>query len=156
MVPLDLKALSQRAERVVYASVESSESHWTQNHDAIYTDVHLRVKRVYKGADREGDLVVVRREGGTVDGIGMRVFGAPVFTPGEEAVVFMETRGTASWVVGMAQGKLRVVTRADGTKVAMPPEVRSIHFVNGQPAPAEPRALETIERDIRTYVKAAP
>ena len=39
-------------------------------------DVTVRVQRSYKGGIKVGDTVVVRREGGTVDGIGMKVFGA--------------------------------------------------------------------------------
>src|SRR5262245_10543642 len=92
LVPLDTKALSARADRVVYATVESQTSRWSRDHQAIYTDVTLRVVRVYKGALRPGDALVVRREGGVVDGMGMRVFGAALFALGEEVLVFVETR----------------------------------------------------------------
>ena len=105
---LDLHALTQRADRIVLARVESSTSSWTARHDVIYTDVVLRVERGYKGALGLGDTLVVRREGGSVDGIGMLVYGAATFSIGEEVVVFAEHRGDASYVVGMAQGKLRV------------------------------------------------
>ena len=44
----------------------------------------MRVSRAYKGAVKAGERVVVRREGGSVDGIGMRVYGAASFTVGEE------------------------------------------------------------------------
>jgi hypothetical protein len=153
MIPLDLKALTERADRVVYATVESTEAHWTSSHDAIYTDVKLRVQRSFKGAAQPGELVTVRREGGTVGTIGMKVFGAPQFTPGEEVVVFVEPRGGANWVVGMAQGKLRVITRADGAKLAATAEVGAIHFT-GPSLVAKPQLLDELERNIRTYVKA--
>jgi hypothetical protein len=135
MIALDLKALVQQADRVVDGTVESTESHWTSSHDAIYTDVKLRVTRVFKGAVKVGDLITVRREGGAVDGIGMKVFGAPSFVPGEEAVVFMEQRAGAAWVVGMAQGKLRVMKQVDGSKLVAPPDVRGLHFLGNAPAP---------------------
>ena len=154
MVPLDLKALTQRADRVVYATVESTESHWTKDHDAIYTDVRLRVQRVYKGAVKPGDQMVVRREGGTVDGVGMHVFGAPGFTPGEELVAFVEQRGSSSWVVGMAQGKLRVTTMADGSKLVHPAQLEAIHFLNGATPPAPTtRTLDDFEREVKSYAK---
>src|SRR6476660_6746444 len=84
MIPLDMKGLVARADRVVLATVMSEESHWTPNHDAIYTDSVVRVERVYKG--KAPETLVVRREGGSVDGIGMRVHGAAQLAPGEEAL----------------------------------------------------------------------
>src|SRR5438552_17863553 len=108
MVPLDLQGLVDRAERIVHARVETQVARWTASHDAIYTEVTLRVLQPVKGAMRAGDVVTLRREGGVVDGIGMRVQGAAVFEAGEEVVVFLERRGAALWTVAMAQGKMRV------------------------------------------------
>jgi hypothetical protein len=152
MIALDLKALVAQADRVVDGTVESTECRWTTSRDAIFTDVKLRVSRVYKGAVKPGDLITVRREGGVVGGIGMKVFGAASFVPGEEAVVFLEQRAGSAWVVGMAQGKLRVTTQADGTRLVAPPDVGGIHFLGN--APAAPRAvrLEELEKQIRAFV----
>lgn len=157
MVPLDLKALSDRADRIIYGTVESSESHWTSDHDAIYTDVAVRVSRSYKGGVKPGELMMVRREGGNIDKIGMKVFGAAGFTVGEEVVVFVEKRGIASWVVGMAQGKLRVVTEADGSKKVSAPDIRGIDFLKSAApvAPLRARSLDEFESDLQTLVKGA-
>jgi len=155
MIPLDLKALVDNADRVVDATVESTESHWTAGHDAIFTDVKLRVLRVYKGAVKTGELITVRREGGVVDGIGQRVFGAAQFVPGEEAVVFVEQRGGASYVVGMAQGKLHVAKQADGSRLVLPPEVGAIHFVGGAPAPMKAVRLEELEKRLEVLQRSA-
>lgn len=109
---------------------------------------------MYKGALKPGDALVVRREGGAVGGIGMHVFGAASFTVGEEAVVFVEQRGAASYVVGMAQGKLRVITLPSGEKQVAAPELSGIAFVNGQPAPRmQPRALEELEQKLRALAQ---
>jgi hypothetical protein len=153
LVPLDLKALSEHADRIVYATVESTESSWTGGHDAIYTDVKLRVVRSYKGAVKAGTLLTVRKEGGVVNGIGMRVYGAPEFTPGEELVAFVEQRGKAAWIVGMTQGKLRVRTLPDGTKQVQPAELGGVHFVPGTVQPVQARPLEDFEREVRGYVQ---
>jgi hypothetical protein len=155
MVPLDLGTLTARADRVVLGVVESQASHWTADHDAIYTDVAVRVTRVYKGALRTGDVVTVRREGGSVDGVGMRVFGAAEFTVGEEALVFVETRAGASWVSGMSQGKLRVSTAADGRKLVAP-RLAGVQLLgpSGSAQPRGPRPLDDVEREIRAYVAA--
>jgi hypothetical protein len=157
LVPLDTKALTERAERVVLGTVESETARWTADHQAIYTDVTIRVTRVYKGAVKPGERVVVRREGGVVDGMGMRVYGAASFTVGEEVVVFTETRGNAAWTVGMTQGKLRVVTGADGVK-RVSAAMGDVAFTRpggaGTQALSQPRRLEDFEREVRSYVKA--
>jgi hypothetical protein len=159
LVPLDTKALTARAERIVLGTVESEQSRWSADHQAIYTDVTLVVTRVYKGAGKPGERVVVRREGGVVDGMGMRVYGAATFTVGEEVVVFMETRGNAAWTVGMTQGKLRVVTGTDGVK-RVSAAMGDVAFTRpggaGTQALTQPRRLDDFEREIRSYVKAAP
>lgn len=155
MLPLDVRALTERADRVLYATVESSQSHWTPDHDAIYTDVTLRAQRSYKGAVKVGETIVVRREGGSVDGIGMKVFGAAQFSVGEEVVLFVEKRGAASWVVGMAQGKLRVLTLADGTRQVAAPDLTGIALLPSKTVtpPVRTRPLEELEREIRAYAR---
>ena len=152
LVPLDLKALATRADRVVLGTVEKVESRWTDDHDAIYTDVSIRVARVYKGALKPGDLLMVRREGGSVGGIGMRVYGAANFQAGEEVVVFVEQRGAAAWAVGMGQGKLRVTTLPTGEK-RVAPTMSDAHFTSAA-APMQPRALDDFERELRSYVRS--
>ena len=157
LVPLDTRALTERAERVVLGTVESQVARWTDDHEVIYTDVTIRVTRAYKGAVKPGERVVVRREGGVVDGMGMRVYGAASFTVGEEVVVFLETRGNAMWTVGMTQGKLRVVLGADGVKrvAAALGDVAFTRPVDGA-ALTQPRRLDDFERELRAYVKVAP
>src|SRR5688572_9625782 len=73
MMALDLPAMTERAEMVVAGRVIETRSAWTPEHDAIYTDVTLLVDRALAGPVRAGDQIVVRREGGSIDGIGMKV-----------------------------------------------------------------------------------
>ncbi|HEY2743535.1 MAG TPA: hypothetical protein VGL86_02890 [Polyangia bacterium] len=154
LVPLDTKALTARAERIVLAVVESSTAKWSSDHQAIYTDVTLRVTRAYKGSVKPGDRIVVRREGGERDGLGMRVYGAANFVVGEEVVVFTETRGNASWTVGMTQGKLHVTVGNDGKK-RVSASLADVAFTAGTTAVSkEPRRLDDLEREIRSYVQA--
>jgi hypothetical protein len=155
-VPLDLRALTARADRVVLATVVASESRWTSDHGAIYTDVTLRVDRSYKGSAKETETLVVRREGGTSGGIGMQVFGAARFEVGEQAVVFVERRGNASWVVGMAQGKLPVLRQAgrlmvhapDTSGIALLPQANKSNVAQ----PIRVRAIEDFEAELRAIL----
>ncbi len=155
MVPLDVRALTQRADRVVLGTVEKTQAAWTADHDAIYTEVTIRVARSYKGALAPGDALVVRHEGGIVGGVGMRVYGAAGFTVGEEVVVFAETRGGGSYVVGMAQGKLRVTTTADGRRTVAT-DTRGLKFLT-PPDPNAPRTrpLEELEAQLHQLVEGA-
>jgi hypothetical protein len=153
LVPLDTRALTERADRVVLGNVESQVSRWTDDHQAIYTDVTIRVEKTYKGALKPGDTVVVRREGGVVDGIGMRVYGAAAFAAGEEVLVFVENRGGAAYTVGMTQGKLRVLTGADGVK-RVQPSLADVAFTKSIDTAklSAVRPLADIEREIKSYV----
>lgn len=157
LVPLDTRALTERADRVVLGTVESQVSRWTDDHQAIYTDVTFRVSKSYKGALKPGDTVVVRREGGVVDGIGMRVYGAASFVAGEEAVVFLENRGGAAYTVGMTQGKLRVSTDTDGIK-RVAPNLADVAFTTRPDVQklSAPRRLDDFEREVRSYVRSGP
>jgi hypothetical protein len=153
MLKLDLKMLTERADRVVLGTVESTVSRWTPDKSAIYTEAQIRVARSYKGDVKAGELVAVRREGGSVDGIGMRVYGAASFQPGEEIVLFLVERAGATWVVGMAQGKLHVATDASGRK-HVAADLSGVHFTT-QAAPEAPRTLDDLEREIRSYVRSS-
>lgn len=160
LMPLDTAALTARADRVVLGTVETSQAHWSADHKSIYTDVTLRVAKVYKGDATVGGTIVVRREGGSIDGVGMRVFGAASFTLGEEVVVFTERRGDASYTVGMTQGKLRVVLGADGVKrvaadlsaVAFVDQSGKIGHEGAGGVARRPRRLDDFEREISGYV----
>jgi hypothetical protein len=161
LVPLDTKALTTRAERVVLGTVESQVSRWTSDHDAIYTDVTIVVERAYKGSVKPGERIVVRREGGVVDGLGMRVYGAANFAVGEEVVVFTETRGNAAWTVGMTQGKLHVTAGTDGIK-RVSATLGDVAFTRAagaaatQTLPPAQRRLDDFEHELRTYLKVTP
>ena len=114
MIPLDLPALTERSEAVVSGTVTQTVPRWTPDHGAIHTDVTLHITRVLTGSYGVGEDIVIRREGGSLDGVGMKIFGAPSFSKGDEVAVFLEHRGAHLYVVGMAQGKLDLVI--DGTK----------------------------------------
>jgi hypothetical protein len=151
MVPLDTQALTARADRVVLGVVEAQASRWSSDHQSIFTEAKVRVTKSYKGATQPGEIIVVRREGGTADGIGMRVFGAASFNVGEEVLVFLEQRGAAAWTVGMAQGKLSVVLGSDGIK-RVAPNLAGVAWERTPDAKAraamQPRRLDEVEREI--------
>lgn len=171
VLPLGLDALCDHSAAIVRARVESRESRWTRDRSAIYTDVTLRVLDAMKGGARPGDTLKVRRLGGSVDGMGMKVFGEASYAPGEEVVVFLERRGgprggtgDVLWTVGMAQGKLRVAT-VDGQAMALRDLaglslLRAPSSQGSSPAPStEPRSripLDELLQTVRERVRVHP
>ena len=78
--------LERQAKVVVEATVADAQGAPT---DAPATDYFFEVERVLKG-DLSGGTVVVRVPGGVgADGVGLKVWGAPSFAPGERALLFL-------------------------------------------------------------------
>ncbi len=152
MATLDLPTLVARADRIVLAHVVASGSHYTADRGTIYTDVVLTVTRSYKGSAQPGQTLTVRREGGSVDGIAAQVAGSPLFTVGEDAVVFVTSRNGHDVVVGMAQGKLTV--SQDGGQKFVAANLSGLDLVPGA-APVGRRRLDELERAIQREVQAA-
>jgi hypothetical protein len=87
-VPIEQRA--RGAERIVVASVThvSSRVHQTEFGDTIIvSDAKLNVEETIKG---KHEPVTMTLEGGTVNGMTMRVSSLPVLSPGERGVFFLE------------------------------------------------------------------
>lgn len=117
---LDLPALTQEAEAVVIGEVTRVQSAWDTRHETIYTAIDVVVAETWKGGPRTGETLHLLEPGGSLDGLELRVHGAPRFRLGERAVLFLRASGdptaevilpapaslTKAWsAVGMVQGK---------------------------------------------------
>jgi len=100
-----------RSEAIVIGHVTRTWSAWDDQHRYIWTHAEIAVHEVAKGA--RGMNLVVSEPGGAVGGVGMRVAGAPTYTPGEQVMLFLE-RAPNGYLrsAGLGQGKLRI--SADG------------------------------------------
>lgn len=84
----------------------------------IVSDVAVAVAGCFKGTCQDA-VVTVRVLGGRAEGLTMRVFGAPRFEPDEDVLLFLEPGADdALRVVGLAQGKLRLLRGGDDLLVA--------------------------------------
>jgi len=156
---LDLAELVAASEQVVLATVIDQRCRW-DGERRIVTDVTLRIDDPMKGAHARGDDIVVRRLGGAIGDLGMRVEGEPMFEDGERAVVFAERRAGHLRPTGMSQGVLRV-SLDDGGRELVHPGVAGLELVRRSrtgtliPAPAyliEPRPLADVMDEIRAVV----
>jgi hypothetical protein len=152
---LDLPELVATADRIVVADVQALRTAWDASHRTIYTTVELRVRESWKGPLPSDGAVVIRHLGGTVGEIEMTVHGAPTFSVGERALLFL--RGPH--VVGMAQGKrpLRWEAATRRWRVMAADRASTVHLdsrggLHGtEPEPAED--LDTLRARIRRLVE---
>ena len=116
---LDLEGLTKAAEQVMVARVVAQASHYDE-HGRIVTDVEMMVEQSEKGDAKPGSTLLVRRLGGVVDGIGMRIEGEPSFVSGERTLLFAHKLAKSSVLrpVGMSQGVLRIAEREGESWVA--------------------------------------
>jgi hypothetical protein len=159
-VALDLAELVAASEAVVVATVVDRRSQWDSER-RIVTDVTLRIDDTMKGHYGRGEDIVVRRLGGAIGDLGMRVEGEPTFSDGERAVLFAERVGAHLRPVGMSQGVLRVRLSERGQELVHP-GVRGLELVRRAPtgtlvpAPAyliEARPLADVMDEIRQAVE---
>lgn len=109
-IRLGAETLTRSSEAVLLVRALRSESFWNEDRTAILTRITLRVDETLLGSsDAETEVIV---PGGQVGNVIHQVSDMPVFTPGDEAVVFIERHAASGMNVvnGGAQGKLDVVT----------------------------------------------
>jgi hypothetical protein len=116
---MDVGELAQRSALVVEARVLGM--HALEEADGrIETELQLEVARTFRGEDVV--YRAVRLPGGVLpDGRGMLLAGMPRVEVGETAILFL-TAPTGSGMrmpVGLAQGKMRVVTAPSGEKLVV-------------------------------------
>jgi hypothetical protein len=102
-------SLVSQADYIVRATVTSVTSEWQTdgNNTHIITKVTLAVSDVIKGTPPQP--LVLEMLGGTVDGVTMRVEGAPRFNVGEEHIFFIHGNGTQfTPLVGLMYGSYPV------------------------------------------------
>jgi hypothetical protein len=113
---MDVKELTQGSALVVRGTVKKTKSLWSDKR--IVTEVTLSVSSSLKGAP--GAEVTLYTPGGVVDGVGMKVSGAPTFKEKEEVLVFLQARKGDYSVLGLGQGKYSISLDPSGKKIATP------------------------------------
>lgn len=115
IAPLDLKALTQKADDIVIGVCGKSKSRW--HNKKIFTDTEI----VPSASLKRGDTapLTVTHLGGVVGEpypLRMTVPRMPVFSEGERVVLFVYKGPRSNQALGLDQGKLTITTDADGTE----------------------------------------
>lgn len=111
-----MRDLVAEAPSIVYGTVVSTTSHWTENRSLIVTDVRVEVEDVLKG--EPASQVVVTQPGGSVGKLRVECDGAAAFLPGDRAILFLDRNpGGRTHVVGLFQGRFDVVEDVRGRKM---------------------------------------
>ena len=108
--PVDIPERARGAQRVVVARVTSTTPEWRTNafgDRLIVTEVSLDVEETLKGTP--ASLLFLDLEGGTLDGVTLRVSSLPQLNPGERAVFFLDGTPSVSHVPHLkGQGILKL------------------------------------------------
>lgn len=116
---MDVGGLIAGAELVIEGRILSAEAQETDS-GLIETVYQVQVERTFLGDDVY--MRSVRLPGGVLaDGSGMLLAGMPRLRVGEDTMLFLSEGGERSLRVpiGLAQGRYSVVTRLDGSKLAV-------------------------------------
>ena len=106
-VRLDTRGLVHGSSDIVVGRVAATRCLWDEGRRHIFTEVEIEVSRSLKG--EPGERITLRQLGGELDGMRYTVPGAPLFRPGEEALLFVwRDRDGQAQVNGLGQGKFDV------------------------------------------------
>lgn len=149
VIGYNLVDLAQRADDVVVGEVIAQETESING--MIITRSTLRVAHNIGGTTRVLEALEVVSPGGEYGGVGVDVEGAPELTINRRYLCFLQRRGNATTVVGLAQGALPIVEDEEGNDLVLPPAelphlVRRIdgRFVATSPALIAPRPLADV------------
>lgn len=113
MVELSVPELTDRADLVIEGEVVSTEHRSSQGGRLLFTVARVRPNEAWKGEAAEEIEVIV--PGGAQGEYVQKVHGAASLQAGESVVLFLRRKGTLPLqVVGMAQGKFRIVSDGQG------------------------------------------
>ncbi len=114
-----LEEMARRAPLIVRGHVTRSLASWDDGKRTIWTWTEIAVTDPIKG--KPGAVVLIKSEGGEVEGIGQAVSGAATFREGEDCVVFLSpapNEKNTYMVAGMSAGKV-LMTQWKGLPAAL-------------------------------------
>lgn len=134
VVQLSLEEMLTLSDRVVRGTVRDVESSFSEDGKTIVTYVTLVDVHTIHGIHEGPELTLVF-EGGAVGDLEVRVSGQPQFQPGGEELLFLATEGSGKdWIVGLLQGRFRIIAGRVYDDAARPVAVRNGGLVRSEPS----------------------
>jgi hypothetical protein len=120
IVPAEFREIVAGAQLIVIGRVVDVRAEWEDGRRRINSYVTAEVASTLKG--RAGGEVTFVVPGGQMGRYRTIVVGAPIFAPGDEAVLFLNFRaGAPPYVFGLNQGVFRIRADARGQRMVVPP-----------------------------------
>jgi hypothetical protein len=142
LVPAEFKEIVGGSEIIAYARVVDVRPEWAEGRRWIDTVVTAEVVTYLKcGPQQE---IVFKVPGGKLGRYRSVLVGAPVFAPGDEAVLFLKMHGeNLPDVFGVNQGVFRVkVDPRTGQRMVVPPPVVAVDPQSAEPQPVKRGAAD--------------
>ena len=111
---LSIEEMATESSLVVRARIASQSTHWTANHEGIYTRIEAVALGSLKGLPAGGQRLEIIQAGGEIDGVSLDWSGRPTFQEGEDLILFLQPYEPSSpaderyLIVGGKQGRMRV------------------------------------------------
>ena len=149
VAPLSFEELVRQSSSIVYGRVTDVQSHWTEDRQAVESVVSIEVFKGLKGANAPAVSLVV--PGGQVGRYLNLVPGAPTFSRGDLAIVFLTSRGARLPIAtGFTQGIYRVTTMS-GQPLVTPPAIEASGSRVGRgDLRRKPVAIDVFEAAVRS------
>ena len=147
LVPAEFTEIVGGSEIIAYARIIDVRPEWADGRRWIDSVVTADVVSYLKGGSEH--TISFKVPGGRLGRYRSVVVGAPVFTPGDEAVLFLKSSATPGEslpdVFGLNQGVFRVkIDQRTGQRMVVPPPV-----IAADPAAAEPQPVKRGSLDRR-------
>jgi len=108
MVKVDTPELVASSTNIVTGKVLAVTSHYTPNHKSIYTTIDIAVQSELAGSTNSSEITI-RQNGGVMPDLGLAIEDMPVFSVGEDVLLFLAKNGDGIYgVAEMHQGKYTV------------------------------------------------
>jgi hypothetical protein len=159
LVPADFREVVGGSEVIVVGRVVDVTAEWADGRRRIDSYVTVEVATTLKGEAKESITFLV--PGGQIGRYRSVMIGAPIFAPGDEAVLFLNARGSAvPYVFGLNQGVYRVRVEAQsGRRMVVPPALmarsESAEIVRRGAASRRPLPLEAFNAQVREVLAEA-
>jgi hypothetical protein len=154
LVPADFREIVAGSQIIVYGRITGVRAEWSNDRRWIDTVVRLEAGSYLKGGP--GDVVTFRVPGGQIGRYKNVFVGAPVFVPGDEAVLVLRAEGpSVARVFGLSQGVFRVrVDSRTGQRTVIAPALMSqgnaAERVTRGALERRPLALDTFAETVRS------